>query len=124
MGVLESDIFRDWYGTAEMREVFSDRNTIQQWLNVEAALAEAEAEIGLLPADAARKIAAQAKAELIPLETLQEKYRVVGYPILPLLQVWEKHLGDEAAWVHFGATTQDITDTGMVLQLRQALALL
>ena len=122
MGVLASRIFQHWYGTAEVREIFSDRNTVQQWLNVEAALARAEAEVGVIPQRAAEAIAAKADASLIPLDALRDEYITVGYPILPLLKVWQRHLGEEAAgWVHWGATTQDITDTAMVLQLRQAL---
>ena len=118
MGVLASRIFQHWYGTAEVREIFSDRNTVQQWLNVEAALARAEAEVGVIPQRAAEAIAAKADASLIPLDALRDEYIAVGYPILPLLKVWQSHLGDEAAgWVHWGATTQDITDTATVLQL-------
>src|ERR1039458_7243176 len=122
---IDSELFRDKYGTAEMRNVFSARNTIQQWLNVEAALAEAEAEVGLVPVWAAEVIRSRARAELIPLRLLRARYAIVGYPILPMLQVWEKHLGDEAArWVHWGATTQDVTDTGLVLQISQAIVFL
>jgi len=125
MSVFESAIFRDWFGTPAMREVFSDRNTIQQWLNAEAALAAAEAEVGLIPREAGAAIEAKANADLIAKDALREKYKTVGYPILPLLKLWEEHLGEELArWVHWGATTQDITDTGLVLQLRQALGIL
>ena len=125
MSVLDSEIFQDWFSTAEMSAVFSDRNTVEQWLKAEVALAQAEAELGLIPARAAEVIASKASAELIPLAQLREKYRVVGYPILPFLKVWEPVLGEEAArWVHYGTTTQDITDTGFVLQLKQAVALL
>jgi 3-carboxy-cis,cis-muconate cycloisomerase len=125
MSVLDSEIFGQWFGTEEMRAVFSDRNTVQQWLNAEAALAAAEAEMGVIPAGAASIIASRADAGLISLDVLREKYAVVGYPILPLLKAWEPQLGEEGArWVHWGATTQDITDTGFVLQLKQALAIL
>ena len=119
MSVLDSEIFGQWFGTEEMRAVFSDRNTVQQWLNAEAALAAAEAEMSVIPAGAASIIASRADAGLISLDVLREKYAVVGYPILPLLKAWEPQLGEEGArWVHWGATTQDITDTGFVLQLK------
>ncbi|HET9319028.1 MAG TPA: adenylosuccinate lyase family protein [Bryobacteraceae bacterium] len=120
--MIRSEIFQDWFSTRETREIFSDRNTVQQWLNAEAALAQAQAAAGLLPPHAAETITQKADAALIALEPLREHYRVVGYPILPLLKVWEEELGEEAArYVHWGATTQDITDTGLVLQLKQAL---
>ena len=64
MGVLASRIFQHWYSTAEVREIFSDRNTVQQWLNVEVALARAEAEVGVIPQGAAEAIAAKSRREL------------------------------------------------------------
>jgi 3-carboxy-cis,cis-muconate cycloisomerase len=120
--MIASQIFQDWFSTREMREIFSDRNTVQQWLNAEAALAQAQAAAGVIPPRAAETITQKADAALIALEPLRQHYQVVGYPILPLLRVWEEQLGEEAArYVHWGATTQDITDTGLVLQIKQAL---
>jgi 3-carboxy-cis,cis-muconate cycloisomerase len=119
--MTSSQIFQDWFSTREMREIFSDSNTVQQWLNSEAALAQAQAATGLLPPHAAETITQKADAALIALDPLREQYHVVGYPILPLLKVWEEQLGEAARYVHWGATTQDITDTGLVLQIKQAL---
>jgi adenylosuccinate lyase len=119
--MIRSQIFQDWFSTREMRETFSDLNTVQQWLNAEAALAQAQAASGLLPSHAAETITQKADAALIALDSLREQYHVVGYPILPLLKVWEEELGEAARYVHWGATTQDITDTGLVLQIKQAL---
>ena len=116
-----SQIFQDWFSTPEMREIFSDHNTVQQWLNSEAALAQAQAATGILPPHAAESITRKADATLIALDQLKKQYQVVGYPILPLLGVWEEQLGEAARYVHWGATTQDITDTGLVLQIKQAL---
>lgn len=116
-----SQIFQDWFSTPEMREIFSDRNTVQQWLNSEAALAQAQAATDLVPPHAAETITRKADATLIALDQLKKQYDVVGYPILPLLGVWQEQLGEAARYVHWGATTQDITDTGLVLQIKQAL---
>jgi 3-carboxy-cis,cis-muconate cycloisomerase len=100
--MIAAQIFQDWFSTREMREIFSDRNTVQQWLNAEAALAQAQAAAGLVPPRAAETITQKADAALIAIEPLREHYQVVGYPILPLLKVWEEQLGEEAArYVHW-----------------------
>src|SRR5436309_874704 len=104
--IIRSEIFQDWYSTLEMREIFCDRNTVQQWLKAEVALAQAEADAGVVPAQAAATIAQKADAEFVSLDQLRDRYRLVGYPILPLLKVWEEQLGEEATrYVHWGATT-------------------
>ena len=114
-------IFRDFYGTDKMRMVFEDRSLVQYWLDVEAALARAQARVGLLPADAAEEITRTARAEAIDLEELRRGTNLVGYPILPLVRQLSS-LCDErtAGYIHWGATTQDIMDTACVLQLREA----
>jgi 3-carboxy-cis,cis-muconate cycloisomerase len=123
--LIDSAIFRDVYGTPEMRALFDDRALVQAWLDVEAALARAEAEVGLIPAEAADEIASQCRAELIDLDDLKSQTELVGYPILPLVrQVGRRCRGDLGGYVHWGATTQDITDTGLILQLVRARELL
>jgi 3-carboxy-cis,cis-muconate cycloisomerase len=123
--LIDSAIFRDVYGTPEMRAVFDDRALVQAWLDVEAALAGAEAEVGLIPTEAAEEIVAHCRAELIDLDQLKSQTELVGYPILPLVRQVEKHCRDDlGAYIHWGATTQDITDTGTILQLARARDLL
>jgi 3-carboxy-cis,cis-muconate cycloisomerase len=119
--LLDSRIYRDLFGTPEMREIFSDQSLVQTWLDVEAALARAQAAVGVIPAPAADEIARQARAEHIDLEALKQQTEVVGYPILPLVRILASRCGDGAGeFVHWGATTQDIMDTATVLQLRRA----
>lgn len=119
--LLDSRIYGDLFGTPEMREIFSDQSLVQAWLDVEVALARAQAAVGLIPARAAEEIARQALAEHIDLEGLKEQTEVVGYPILPLVRVLASRCGGGAGeYVHWGATTQDIMDTAAVLQLRRA----
>ncbi len=112
----------DTFGDPGMADVFSEASTVRAWLAVERALAEAQAEAGLIPADAAAAITSRIDALSIPAGALDEGIRHVGYPIVRLLQL----VGDGApaevgAWLHWGATTQDIMDTGQALQLRSAL---
>jgi 3-carboxy-cis,cis-muconate cycloisomerase len=88
---------------------------------VEAALARAQAAVGVIPASAAEEIARQAHAEHIDLEALRAQTEVVGYPILPLVRMLASRCGDgNGEYVHWGATTQDIMDSATVLQVRRA----
>lgn len=120
----ESLIFGDLFGTPAMRTVFGDAALAGRWAEAEAALATAEAECGLIPAAAARAIAAAARRFTPDLRALGEKTVLVGYPIVELVRQLGESLPAEArGFVHWGATTQDIMDTAVILQLRDALAL-
>lgn len=119
----DSSIFRDMYTTPEMSAIFDARQQVQYWLDVEAALARAQARLGLIPASAAEEINRRARVEAIDMEALRNGTNLVGYPILPLVrQLAALCEGEAGGYVHWGATTQDIMDTATVLQLRDALA--
>lgn len=93
----------------------------QAWLDVEAALAHVEAELGMIPAAAAEEIARKADLSLMDIARIEEGLRVTGHGLVPL--VWELDRicdGDAGGYAHWGATTQNITQTGNILQLRQA----
>ena len=122
--VLDSVLFRDAFGTPRMREVFSDYTLIGRYVEVEIALAKAEAKCGVIPVEAADVIAKQANASTLDFDLLREETDNVGYPILPLVHQIAKQCGEAGRYVHWGATTQDIMDTAVVLQLRQALDLI
>lgn len=110
------------YATPEMCAIFDPRQQVQYWLDVEAALARAQARLGIIPAGAAEEINRRARAEAIDMEKLRDGTRLVGYPILPLIQQLAALCeGEAGGYVHWGATTQDIMDTAVVLQLRDAL---
>ena len=119
---LRSDPLIDMYATPEMRAIFDARKQVQYWLDVEAALARVQARLGLIPASAAEEISRKARAEAIDMEKLQHGARLVGYPILSLIQqLADLCEGEAGGYVHWGATTQDIMDTAVVLQLRDVL---
>ncbi len=123
--VFDSGLFRDMFGTAEMRAIFSDAGYLSRCLEVEAALARAQAGIGMIPAAAAREISARATPACLDLAELKRETEIVGYPILPLVkQLAAACAGDAGGYVHWGATTQDIMDTAVVLQLRAAFELI
>ncbi len=120
--VSDSRLFRDQFGTARMREIFSDETTVQKWLDVEAALALVQARLGIIPEEAARVIAGHARVELIDLDAMKREMDRTSHPIVPLLRAIKAVCpGDAGEWVHWGATTQDIMDTGTVLQVKDAL---
>ena len=121
---LDSEIFRDQFGTGEMREVFSDHETIRLHLEVEAALARAQASLGIIPEEAAAEITAKAVPEIIDGAALKAKTDIVGYPIVGIVEQLTRACRDGLGeYAHWGATTQDIMDTTLALQLGRALDL-
>src|SRR4051794_36663747 len=121
--VLDSDIFKDMFGTAEMRAVFSDDNLLKCYVEAEVALAIAQGRTGVIPQDAADAIAKRAPSVALDRAALKAEAENVGYPILGLVRQLSARLGDAGRYVHWGATTQDIMDTGAVLQIRAGLAI-
>ncbi len=129
IGILNSAIFADMFGTAAMRAVFGDHAFLERCTEVEAALARAQARLGIIPADAAAAISRAASEivehrEALDLARLKRETENVGYPILPLVRQIADKAGEAGRWLHWGATTQDIMDTAVVLQIRAGLELL
>jgi 3-carboxy-cis,cis-muconate cycloisomerase len=109
------------FGDEEMADVFGEERTISGWLEAERALALAQAEVGVIPVEVGDAIAAAATLANVDRDRLWHETRNVGYPILPLVRMIAAVLPPEAEGrVHYGATTQDIMDTGLALQLRDA----
>lgn len=121
---LDCTLLGDFFGTPAMRSVFDSRSLLQYWLEVEAVLAEAEAECGLIPAEAAAEIRACARAEAYDLEQLRAEMLSTQHPLVPLVRALTLAAGESGRYVHYGATTQDIMDTACVLQVRDGLELL
>jgi len=123
--ILDSAVFRDIFTTPDMRAVWSDENRVQKYLDIEAALARAQAALGIIPRKAAAEIVRHCDANNIDMRLLKEKTEKIGYPVLPVVQqlvaLCKDGLGE---WCHWGATTQDITDTATVLQIRESLDLI
>jgi 3-carboxy-cis,cis-muconate cycloisomerase len=122
--VLDSILFRDAFGTPAMREVFSDFALISRYVEVEIALARAEARCGVIPEAAADQIAARTDVAALDFDALRRETDIVGYPILPLVHQMVQQCGEAGRYVHWGATTQDIMDSALVLQLRAGLAII
>jgi 3-carboxy-cis,cis-muconate cycloisomerase len=129
LGVLSSGLFGDMFGTAAMRTAFGEAAFLARCAEVEAALARAQARLGIVPEDAAQAISAAAAAVAsdpasLDLARLKRETETVGYPILPLVRQLADRAGAAGRWLHWGATTQDIMDTAAVLQIRAGLALI
>ena len=122
--VLDTILFRDAFGTPAMREVFSDFSVISRYAEVEIALAKAEARCGVIPVEAAEEIAKRTDVSAFDFDLLRSETDIVGYPILPLVHQMAKQCGDAGRYVHWGATTQDIMDTAVVLQVRAGLEII
>jgi 3-carboxy-cis,cis-muconate cycloisomerase len=118
---LDCEVLRDLYGSEESRAAFDSRALVQAWLDVECALAEAEAEVGVIPRAAAERIAREANASLYDLAALRQGIADSQHPLVPLIRALAERCGDHGGYVHWGATTQDVVDTGLVLQARVAL---
>ena len=119
---LDSELLADLFGTDETRRAFDDRALIQGWLEAERALALAEAEVGVIPTAAAERIAAEVDAAVFDTAALRTGIAESQHPLVPFVRALTERCGEAGAFVHWGATTQDITDTGTVLQLRAGLA--
>lgn len=119
--VIDSGMFCDQYGTPAMREVFSDEQLIQRWLDIWAALAQAEAETGIIPEEAAEHIRSCADYKNMDMDEIREGFLKTSHPLMPQIRCFEKACGKKAGgFIHWGATTQDIMDTAVVLQIKDA----
>ena len=112
-------LLTDPFFHSEIDNRFSDSALIGQWLRIEVALAAVQAESGLIDADVVKQIET-AVADFEPdMPSLQMAMEKSGVPIAELVRQMRGHVGAPAGdFIHFGATTQDIIDTGMVIQLK------
>ena len=122
--IIDSHIFQGIFTSEAMREVWSDENRTQKYLDIEAALARVQARIGLIPQEAADEIVSHCRLDQIDMAKLRAQTERIGYPILGVVSQLNALCRDKLGeYCHWGATTQDITDTATVLQIREALAL-
>lgn len=120
--ITDSRFHGDMYATPESRRIFCDVCRLQRWLDVEAALASSQAEVGLIPADAGAEIARCATVERLALDDVREAIRRTQHSFVGLVRALEAACGGEAGeFVHHGATTQDVQDTAQVLEMRDVL---
>jgi adenylosuccinate lyase len=118
--IMDSPIYGAAWATDEMRAIFDDAACLQGWLDVIAALAEAQAELGIIPAVALPEIRRVCRAELLDLAALQRGYAETGHSMLGLIRELKRLCqGDAGEWIYYGATVQDITDTYTAIALHK-----
>jgi 3-carboxy-cis,cis-muconate cycloisomerase len=121
----DSKIYAPLFSDPEIAAIFSDEQFVRYLLEVEAALATVQGRLGVIPAEAAEQIAAGAAALRVDFEQLRAGTEKAGFPIIELIRQLREQVGWEAAdFVHWGATTQDIMDTALVLQIGAALSVI
>ncbi|HKQ66969.1 MAG TPA: adenylosuccinate lyase family protein [Methylomirabilota bacterium] len=104
-----------------IRALFTEAARFQSWLDVEAALAQAQAELGIIPPAAAREIVTKAHLKYLDLAAVRAGLAKTGHPLVPVVWALDRACeGDAGGYVHWGATTQNITQTGQLLQVRRA----
>ena len=110
------------YGTEEMRNVFRANSYLNFLLKVEATLAEAQSELGIVPKEAALEIKKGIK--LVKRERVEEIEAEINHDVMAVVKGLEEQVGDAGKWIHFGATSYDIVDTARALQHKKAIDLI
>src|SRR5512132_3570543 len=122
--IIDSSIFQGIFSSDEMRHVWSDENRTQKYLDIEAALAKVQGRIGLIPNEAADEIVSHCRLDQIDMAKLRQQTERIGYPILGVVSQLNALCRDKLGeYCHWGATTQDITDTATVMLIRESLEL-
>ncbi|MBF7068116.1 adenylosuccinate lyase [Campylobacter volucris] len=125
VSVFDMRLLQDSWSTPAMREIFSEENRIQKWLDVEAALAKAQAKLGIIPSEAAEEIAKKAHYKFMDMDFIFAEFKKTKHPLVPTVRGLEKACENGfGEYVHFGVTTQDVIDTGIVLQFKEAMNLI
>ena len=103
-----------------VQEMFTEKARFQAYLDVEAALARAQAALGVIPESAAAVISTQADLNLLTLDNIHAGLSKTGHPLVPLIWELDRVCGPEAGgYIHWGATTQNITQTGKLLIVKR-----
>jgi 3-carboxy-cis,cis-muconate cycloisomerase len=122
--IIDSRIFGNIFSTDAMRQVWSDENRTAKYVDIERALALVQGRLGVIPKEAAAEIMRNCDIAKIDMDKLARATERIGYPILGVVSQINALCRDKLGeYCHWGATTQDITDTATVLQIREGLAL-
>jgi len=122
--IVDSSIFGNIFSTDAMRQVWSDENRTAKYLDIERALAIVQGRLGIIPGEAAEEIVRNCDIAKIDMAKLRAQTERIGYPVLGVVSQLNALCRDKLGeYCHWGATTQDITDTATVLQIREGLEL-
>ena len=119
--VIDSPLLSMDWQTEAIGKIFSDEHRVQCWLDIEAALAKVQGQLNVIPPEAAQAIVDSAKYENLDLNQYQKEAKGTGHMLVPMIRCLQSACpGRTGEWVHYGTTTQDIVDTGKILQMREA----
>jgi adenylosuccinate lyase len=104
-----------------MRRIFTEKSKLDKWLLVEAALARANAKVGNIPSEAADEIAKNASTSYVSIERVKAIEKEIGHDLMSMVRALSEACGESGKWVHFGATSYDIEDTALALQIQEAI---
>lgn len=122
--ITDSLFFRSGYATDEVRSIFCDLHRMQRWMDVEVALAQTQAKLGIIPQAAADELARHGQLHLLNKEVILEKLQTTSHSLVPLLSAWQQVVSESSGrYLHFGATTQDIQDTAQSLELKDVFSI-
>ncbi|MFE1811637.1 3-carboxy-cis,cis-muconate cycloisomerase [Metapseudomonas otitidis] len=125
---MSNQLFDAYFTAPAMRAIFCDQGRVQGMLDFEAALARAEARVGLIPREAVAPIEAACRADFYDFSALAQAIATAGNSAIPLVKALGKRIAaaspEAERYVHLGATSQDAMDSGLVLQLRAAIGLI
>jgi len=121
---IDFDIQAHIFSTPEGLAIFDEKKRFQRWLDFEGALAAAQGELGVIPADAAAAISDKASLAYLDMESVRRDYTTNRNSLVPIIKALRAACGPYADFVHHGATTQDVIDTGQVLELKEVFALI
>ena len=109
------------YTHPDMGRIWSDERRFETWLQVETAAAEAMAEAGSIPHEAARDIREKSKFDVARIAAIEE---TTQHDVIAFTTAVAEHIGPSARWLHFGLTSSDVVDTAQAIQMREATDLL
>lgn len=117
-------LFGNAFGTPEMRALFEESSFVERFMAAEAALARAQADVGIIPRDAAERISETASLEYLDLDAVERTIAEIDLFTVAIIETWKDAIGPAGEYIHYGATSQDIADTAMVLLVRDGLELI
>jgi len=117
---FDSLLLRDMFSTEKVREIWTEENMVQKWIDVEKAITEAQAELGIIPKDDAGVIIDNLSLKNLPIERINEQAKDNGHLMVSFLKAFREACGPAAEHFHLGPTTQDILDTGLTLQMKES----
>ena len=117
----ESLLYGASFSTSEFLDIFNDHARVQAWFDVEVALAKAQGQLGVIPEQAAQEISQKAVVENVDVSEIGQGISATAHPIVPAIRALEEICNNGAGeYIHYGATTQDVMDTGLVLQIKKS----